>query len=184
LSTKFTTIADDITHNKKTGLLSLVIEDSKNHLKVFFAEGQIYHIGYGDLKNSACLLASDKLSCIECFFTDQVKLTDHGELALSTAEVIERLKASDKTEGSEKLKESGVIARNPADVLKKIQVAFIRQIGPIGEVLFSRIVEGWRPPSSPTKQNYKALIELIKGQIENEKDRNEFVKEAGALILD
>jgi hypothetical protein len=181
----FANIAADIVQKKQTGLLSVVAKNGEHHVKIFFAEGEIYYITYGDLKDADCLGACETLELSECFFTSGTKIITNGKCPVPTSTIIEHLKKCMEKGGAP---QTATTANAAADVpgfsplRDKLKVAFIRQIGPVGDILFSRILEQWRPSSPPTKQQLSALVGLMKDAIEDEGSRKEFVNEAGAII--
>jgi hypothetical protein len=179
----FADITNDIIQNKQTGLLSLVAKNGKYHVKVFFAEGEIYRVAYGELKDADCLDACETLELSECFFTSGAQITTNEKCSVPTSTIIEHLtKCLGKTGG---LQSSGTGAggtQNLSVIRDRLKVALMRQVGPVGEILCSRIFEQWHPSSPPTKQQLVELVGLMKESIEDDGNKKEFEKEAGTII--
>jgi hypothetical protein len=181
----FADITNDIIQNKQTGLLSLVAKNGKYHVKIFFAKGEVYHVAYGDLKDAACLDACETLEWSECFFTGGAKITTNEHCSMPTSTIIEHLKkCTDKSGGLRSTEKDGGTQNLSVSVIRnRLKVALVRQVGPVGEILFSRIVEQWRPSSPPAKQQLIELVDRIKEIIEDDSSKKEFEKEAGTIIF-
>jgi hypothetical protein len=179
----FADITAEITQKKQTGLLSVVAKNGKHHVKIFFAEGEIYYLTYGDLKDADCLGVCETLELSECFFTSGTKITTNGKCPVPTSTIIDHLKKCMAKGGSSQAASNVAAGMQVSFPMRdKLKVAFIRQVGPVGEILFSRILEQWRPSSPPTKQQLAALVGLMKDAIEDERSSKEFVSEANAII--
>lgn len=172
---RFSDITAEIMQKKQTGLLSVVATNGKNHVKIFFSEGQIYYLLYGDLKNADCVAACETLEFSDCFFTNGVKVSANEKCTMETSRIIDELRRCfDK--GTARL--SGA----SADMQGKLKVALVRQVGPIGEIVFQSILDQWQSSSSPTKQQVLQLVDLVAVRIEDEKSRKEFLNEAKSII--
>ncbi len=179
----FAIITNDIIQNKQTGLLSLVAKNGKYHVKVFFAEGEVYRVAYGDLKDADCLDACETLELSEFFFTSGAKITTNEKCSIPTSTIIEHLKnCMEKSGGLRSTNKGAGGTQDLAIIRDRLKVALTRQIGPVGEILFSRIFGQWRPSSPPTKQQLVELVDLMKKSIEDDDNKKEFEKEAGMII--
>ncbi|MCX5718991.1 MAG: hypothetical protein NT055_03330 [Nitrospirae bacterium] len=64
-----------------------------------------------------------------------------------------------------------------------LKVSLNRQIGPVGEKVLSKVIEKkWRASSPPSREEILELINLLKNEIDDINDRNEFIKEARKII--
>ncbi len=179
----FTDITNEIIQNKQTGLLTLVAKNGKYHVKVFFAEGEVYRVAYGDLKDADCLNACETLEMSECFFTSGAKITTNEPCSAPTATIIEHLKKCMDKSGAPRVTATGAGGKQDITAIRdRLKVALMRQVGPVGDILFSRILEQWRPSSPPTRQQLVELVGLMKESIEDDGNKKEFEKEAGAII--
>lgn len=178
----FSHIIADIIQKKQTGLLSAVVKNGKHHLKIFFAGGEIYHMVYGNLRGAECLVNCEGLELSECFFANDLKVTVQDTCAIPTATVVEQLKKLDKGADLDETPRGTGEATNFADIQNKLKVALMRQVGPVGEIIFSAALEQWNPASPPSRQNLFQLVGLLKEKIEDAKNRDEFVKEINAII--
>jgi hypothetical protein len=179
----FADLTNDIIRNKQSGLLSLVAKNGKHHVKVFFAEGEIYRLAYGDLKDTDCLAACETLEISESFFTSGAKMTTNEQCSLPTTTIIERLKkCTDRNRGTRSTETGGGGTQDLSVIRDRLKVALMRQVGPVGEILFSRILEQWRPSTPPTRPQLFELVDRMKESIEDDGNKKEFEKEAGAII--
>lgn len=69
-----------------------------------------------------------------------------------------------------------------ARIQEELKVALIRQIGPAGGKVLKKIVEETWRVSSPTKPDLRNLVGLLKNEIEDGENRNQFAKEAEKII--
>jgi hypothetical protein len=182
-------VVTDIHQNRKNGLLSLNVKGSSNLFKMFFKEGEVYYLVYRNAKGSECLANIDELEFLECFFIPDVKLDIKESTTLPTSEIIQYLKLAAKTveyklpEG-ENSKSSGPIdVSSFSHIRDLLKVSLNRQIGPVGEKVLSKVIEKkWRASSPPSREEILELINLLKNEIDDINDRNEFIKEARKII--
>jgi len=177
-----------IVKNRKTGLLSTAVTDSNNLFKMFFRDGTIYHISCGNLKGTECLKDIARIDFSECSFIPDIKLDLALEVVLPTPEVIAHLQAAAKTVESLSYVGSGqplgVLDTEGFSVLRdKLTIALVRQLGPVGGKIVAKTVDQkWHASSPPTKKELYELIDILKNEIDNVDDRNDFTKEAYAII--
>jgi len=179
--TTLDSVVSDISQKKKTGMLSVMAKLSKQLLKIYFVDGDIHSMHFTDRKDQECLNGISIIEFSECFFLDGVKPSAGGRISLPTSEIIGRLKASNR---SVVCKESAVpeAFQDFAAIRDKLKAAFIRQIGPVGNVVFPKAMDKWSASSSPTKQGLGELVNLLKEEIDDPKNRAEFVNEANNII--
>jgi hypothetical protein len=181
MKTHFDDTIDRIMQRKETGLLSLIISDQKQHFKIYFADGSICRMVYGVLRDAGCLMAVDRLQINDCFFAKGITLPATEVSSFSTTDIIQRLKLADKTKVSSLSDKPINGAKDLSSVLEKLRMAFIRQVGPVGDIVFAQVLEKWNPPASPTTQQLLELVGRISEKIE-EDNRKEFQQEAGNVI--
>ncbi len=171
----FTELTAAIIRKRETGLLTLVPKNGAGHVKIFIAEGEIYHVSYGDLKNADCLAACEKLEFSDCFFGSGAKVSTNEKCPIATGVIIERLnKYMDKAgDGSE---------QNFRSLKDRLKTAMVRQVGPIGAIIFSNVVDEWKPSSPPTRQELAELVSMLEAKIMDEKGKKAFIQEAKAII--
>jgi predicted regulator of Ras-like GTPase activity (Roadblock/LC7/MglB family) len=73
-------------------------------------------------------------------------------------------------------------ARKIEEHLDKMKIAFIRQIGPVGEIVFNDAVKRMGASGLTSDDELVELVELLKGEIDNIVSRTEFINEAIAII--
>jgi hypothetical protein len=185
-------IVADINRGKKTGILSIAIRgDDKNLLKIFFKDGDVYHLTCGAQKDFDCLGQCDTLDFSSSSFLPNAKSDVARSASLpATSEIIRILEkknvpievmglgAKTAAAGGAGAAASG----NFAKIQEELKVALIRQIGPAGGKVLKKVVEEAWHVSSPTKADLQKLVGLLKDEIEDGENRNQFVKEAEKII--
>jgi hypothetical protein len=187
------TVADvltDVSRARKTGLLSLSLRNDNNLFKLYFLEGEIYHLTCGGKQDTDCLQNCGSSEFVSCFFLADFKL-EYKKPALlpSTAEIIalfaQRTDAIEVKPAAGRATIAGMDAEmnlHFARIREGLKVALIRQIGPAGNKVFTRIVdEKWRV-ASPRRADLQQLIALLQGEIDDAENRNQFRSEAEKLI--
>ena len=180
----------DINRSRKSGLLSITLKGANTLLKLFFRDGEVYHITCGNVRGAACLAQVTGGEFMEYFFMPNVALNVHDENLPSLMDIIGCCNAAGSAvevsphsrRGAGQTAIVHTVGDQPA-VLEDLKTALIRQIGPAGAKVMSRIVEQkWRASSPPTREEFLRLIDLLKAEIENPDDQNEFIKEAKAIL--
>lgn len=173
---------------RRTGLLSIVVKSTGNHFKMFFREGDVYYITCADSRYPDCLAAVEGFEFSECFFVPDIQLVIREKNIPPTADIIRLLAAAAKTVELQSFTRNGDRPPVPADgdglvrILDGLKTALIRQIGPVGERVFARIEEKWRPLSPLTRERLQELASLLKEEIDDRDGRNAFVAEANRII--
>lgn len=185
-------IVSDIHQNRKTGLLSITIRGDNNQFKIFFKDGEVYHITCGGQKNTDCIKNFIDLDFSACFFVPGVKLDVVNANLPATSDIIQIFKAKGTAveikEPDGRAHQTSAAAPVVADFQKiqrireELKVAFIRQIGPAGGKILSKIIDEKWQVSSPSKADLMNLINLLKGEIEDGENRKVFVSEAEKII--
>ena len=180
----------EINRSRKSGLLSIAVKGANTLLKLFFREGEIYHVTCGNVKGAECLAQAMGGEFAEYFFMPEVSLNVQEGNLPPLADIIRFFEAAGTAVevpshpgmgGSQQSRAQTGGA--PAAVQENLKLALIRQIGPAGAKVMSRTIEQkWRPSSPPTREELLSLVELLKDEIENPDDRNEFLKEATKTI--
>lgn len=187
------TLADvlsDIHRSKNTGLLSITISNDNNQFKVYFLNGDIYHLTYGGKQDAECLQNCTGYNFSSCFFLPNFRLESKKAALPGTVEIIARFGAHT---GSIEVKHSDGRALQPTGMTPEIgaqyarmrdglKVALIRQIGPAGGKVFSKIVEEkWRV-ASPGKADFQNLVALLSTEIDDADNQKQFRSEAEKII--
>jgi hypothetical protein len=182
--TTLASVVSDISQKKKTGMLSMMVKAVNQLLKIYFIDGEIHHMLYADQKDSACLDCLDTLEISDCFFLADVKSNLHGRISMPTSEIIERLTASNKSVVCKDMGEGAVPAglQDFSAIRDRLKAALIRQIGPVGDIVFPKAVEKWTAASPPTKQGLSELVNLLKEEIDDPTSKAEFITEANQII--
>ncbi len=181
----------EINRTRKSGLLSIIVKGANTQLKMFFREGAVYHVTCGNVRGAECLAQATGIEFAECFFMPEVSLNVHDGNLPSLADIIQHFKTAGtvveiKQPDGKAAHPAGPAAAGISDfagIREELKTALIRQIGPAGAKVMSRIVEQkWQASSPPTREDLPRLVELLKDEIENPDDRNEFLKEAAKII--
>jgi hypothetical protein len=174
LMARFSDIITDIVQKKQTGLLTAVPVSGKHHLKIFFSGGEIYYLNYGDARDADCLAACQQLEWADCSFASGVKVAAAEKCPLPTGRIIVELrKCFDKAPAG---------GSDFSVICEKLKVALVRQIGPIGNLVFTGVLDQWQASSPPTREQVAGLVALLRGKIEDEKSREAFTNEANTII--
>jgi len=180
----------EINRNRKSGLLSVTIKGANKLLKLFFREGEIYYISCGDAKGWSCVAQAMGHELADYFFMPDVAFNHQDSTLPSLQEIIQYFKPG-TTAGDPGAAPMAAAVNAPSNgqifssaiVLDNLKLALTRQIGPAGGKVVKRIIEQqWRPSSTPTKEEYIQLIDLLKNEVENPEDRNLFIKEAREIL--
>lgn len=180
--TTFADIAAHIIQAKQTGMLSVIVKNGEHHVKIFFAQGEIYYLSYGDLKDADCLAACETLQLGKCIFTAGAKMTANAKCSTPTSAIVERLKKRADTGGGQPAPERAESTYIFSLLEDELRVAFTRQVGPVGDIVFSTVLKQWRHASRPTRRQLIELAGLLGDAIDDERSRKEFMREAGAII--
>lgn len=180
----------EINRSGKSGLLSIAVKGANTQLKLFFREGQLFHVTCGSVKGKECLAQAVGQEFSQYFFMPEVSLNVQDGNLPPLADIIRFFRASDKAVEASSFPETGG-SRPPgaqtagvsAAAQENIKLALVRQIGPAGAKIMSRTIEQkWRASSPPAQEELLRLVDLLKDEIENPDDRNEFLKEAAKII--
>jgi hypothetical protein len=189
MTTSLSEFIAEINRSRKNGLLSVTVKGANTLLKLFFREGELYHLTFGNCKGAGCLARVLGNEFADYFFMPEVSLNvQDGDLPPLT-DLIQLFRGKSGTYAAPP--DAAVTAGPPAAVKRgdlltaqeQIKLALIRQIGPAGAKVMTRTVEQkWQSASPPSKNDFLLLIDLLKDEIENANDRNEFLKEARAIL--
>ncbi len=185
-------VINDISQNKKTGILSIAIRgDAKNLFKIFFKDGTIYHLTCGNQKDSECLDLYGSFDFSSCSFLANAKSDTSRPVGLPATPEIIRLfeKKNDPIEiippDGKAASTGGANAMAPADferIREELKVALIKQIGPAGGKILTKIInEKWRV-LSPTKSDLQKLVVLLKDEIDDDNNKTLFLRDAEQII--
>ncbi len=185
-------VVADISQNKKTGILSIAIRgDAKNLFKVFFKEGTIYHLTCGNQKDSECLNYYDTFDFSSCSFLANAKSdVPHAVGLPATPEIVKLFQSKNIPieiihPDGKSASTGGVDAIAPADyerIKEELKVALIKQIGPAGGKILTKIIsEKWRV-LSPAKEDLQRLVALLKNEIEDDANKDQFTQDAERIL--
>jgi hypothetical protein len=186
-------VVADINRNKKTGILSIAIKgDDKNLLKMFFKDGDVYHLTCGSQKDADCVSKCDTMDFSSCSFLPNAKAEASQNASLPPTSVIiqmlEKKNARVVITGSfgEKAAPAGGVGTAASGdfvrIREELKVALIRQIGPAGGKVLSKVIdEKWRV-ATPTKADLQKLVGLLKEEIEDAANQAQFAKDAEKII--
>lgn len=173
-------IVANICENKNTGMLTITFASEKNLFKIYFKNGEIYHLSFGFKKGLECLNEINEREPISYNFIPDVTI-DISSGNLSTEKIVENLNKINKYISSE---EGATIKSSDFEKVKEaIKTALIRQIGPIGgKILEKYIREKWVPVNPPTKEDFLKLANLLMEEIEEPLSRKEFFNEINKIL--
>lgn len=177
-------VVSDLSQKKKTGMLSVMVKVTNQLFKIYFADGVIYHLFYGDRRNSDCFIDFEKIEFSDCFFFSGAKANSSERINIPTSEIIRRIKAAKKSVVCKDMGEGAVpeaFQDFPA-LREKLKAALIRQIGPVGDVVFPKAVEKWTAAGPPSRQGLGELVKLLVGEIDDPKNKAEFLAEANTIV--
>lgn len=188
MKTALSEFIEEINRNRKSGLLSITVKGANTLLKLFFREGEVYHATCGNVRGSACLAQASGNDFAEYFFMPDIALNVLDENLPPLADIIRYFSDASSAAEVQLRPGTGGASRGqsvsgPPTAQENLKLALIRQIGPVGAKVISRIVEQtWKASSPPTREELLQLIDLLKVEIENPDDRSVFVKEATAIL--
>jgi hypothetical protein len=176
-------IVGDIHEGRKTGVLTVLVKGGNHLLKLFFRDGEVYHLTCGNLRDTECVDNINSLELGDCMFLPDVKLDAKAGAVPPTDELIQQLKASakmvDSRLGTGGARSMGKEDSDDVKTLEEIKVALIRQIGPAGAKVMSRIAaDKWHASMPFTKEDIETLINLLQNEIDDQDGRKAFIKEA------
>jgi hypothetical protein len=180
----------EINRTRKSGLLSITVKGANTQLKMFFREGEVYHVTCGHVKGAECLAQATEIEFAECFFMPEVSLNVHDGNLPPLADIIRFFKTAGtaveiRQPDGKAAQPAGPGAAGISDfagIREELKTALIRQIGPAGGKILSKVIEEkWRV-SSPTRADLMKLIGLLKDEVEDGENRNQFTEEAEKII--
>lgn len=182
---------------QKTGQMTLPIHGGSHHLKIFFREGTIYHLACGKMSGRECFQLLSSATITEGFFLPNLKTsiiqsdlppiaqivqyTDQISIEFGARESVDE----SKTSGASAAQPSGMPARGSetqgfSAVSDGLKTALMKQVGPIGAKIMTRLVAQWL--NSSQSNDYSALVRLLSEQIDDPENRNIFLREAENLL--
>jgi hypothetical protein len=187
-----------VLNGRCTGQLAITVRGLSHHCKIFFENGEVCQIVCGRQHDSDCIdiLVANDLA--DCFFIPNLKTVSTPRTTLSGEQVASRLKEryvnadirsiqDGRTSHPVSAKQGAAVSTpvNASDypkIIEGIKVALLRQIGPVGSRVMGRVMEQkWRIVS-PTKDDLKTLVDLLKEEIDDEESRNDFLSETKKFL--
>jgi hypothetical protein len=177
-------VVSDLSQKKKTGMLSVMVKVTNQLFKIYFSDGEIYHLFYGDRRNSDCFIDFEKIEFSDCFFFSGAKANSNERINIPTSEIVRRIKAANKTVVCKDRGEGAAPEAFPdfPALRDELKAALIRQIGPIGDVVFPKAVEKWTVAGPPSRQGIGELVSLLMEEIDDPKNKAEFLVEANSIV--
>jgi len=176
---------------KKSGLLSVSVKSANTLLKIYFRDGDIYHVTFGNHRGSKSIEQVTKFELAEYIFIPDISMnisdTDLPPVT-AIAELFRNGTAAGGVSSASGTAErpaaaGGSAFSSAATVQERLKTALVRQIGPAGTKVMAKIVSTqWHAPATPGREDYLRLVDLMKAEIENADDQNEFVKEAKTFL--
>jgi predicted regulator of Ras-like GTPase activity (Roadblock/LC7/MglB family) len=74
------------------------------------------------------------------------------------------------------------VARNLMERMDKLKIAFIRQVGPVGEYLFEESIKKLGTAALKDDDDLVDLVDLLKDEIESTVGKTEFINESIAIL--
>jgi len=179
----------EIHGQKSSGLLSIALRGANTLLKLFFRDGELYHLTCWNVKGSDCLAQVRGSDFAEYFFMPDMVLTVSDEKLPPLSDILRLCSAA--LGAVEVSPHSGKGDTQPAPsanggrlaAIEGLTQALIRQIGPAGSKVIARTIEQkWQASTPPTRQELQQLVDLLKNEIENPDDQKAFIAEAGSVI--
>jgi hypothetical protein len=148
-----------------------------------------------------CLATLDVSEFTECFFLPGIKVDKPDAQVPSTEQIIEifrkhEIRVERKGPMPVAAPSSAAAATNGqapsaptssgdfAVIREGLKVALMRQIGPVGGKILTKIMEQtWKGSAAPTREELMKLIDLLKNEIDDEANRKEFLSEVGKLLV-
>ncbi len=177
-------------HGKRsTGLLSITLKGANTLLKLFFRDGELYHLTCGNIKGSDCLAQVRGSDFAEYFFMPNMTLAISDEKLPPLSEILRLCGAAVAAVEVSPHSGKGEAQPQPSAnggrlaAIEGLTQALIRQIGPAGSKVIARTIEQkWQASTPPTRTELQQLVDLLKNEIENPDDQKAFVAEAGSVI--
>ncbi len=69
-----------------------------------------------------------------------------------------------------------------AQIRERLKEALIRQIGPIGAVVFERAATTWSAGGPPTRDSVRSLVVTLRAEIDDSASREEFSREVAKIL--
>jgi hypothetical protein len=188
--TTLSEVVADIHRSKKTGLLSIAIRGDNNQFKIYFIDGDIYHLTCGNRQDVECLKNCGAYDFASCFFLPNFKLEAKKAVLPPTPDIIAVF--ASKSAPIE-LKQADGRAAQPAQsgaevfgqfgkIREELTIALIRQIGPAGGKVLSKVIDEKWKVTAPGKADLKKLVGLLQQEIEDAENQKQFLKEAEKII--
>ncbi len=189
MKTSLSEFIAEVNRSRKSGLLSITVKGANTLLKLFFREGEVYHATCGNVKGWGCMAQVSGHEFADFVFMPDVSLNIQEGDILPLTEIIQFFRTAGAVvetqpfPGPRDIPQLAVRTSSPAGMEEVLKLALTRQIGPAGAKVLRRIMEQqWQPASPPGREDFLNLVDLLKNEIENADDRNEFLKEARAIL--
>ncbi|NLI30740.1 MAG: DUF4388 domain-containing protein [Nitrospiraceae bacterium] len=192
MNKKLSDLIIELCSAQKTGQLTLPIHGGSHHLKIFLRDGKLYHLACGKMSGVECLQLFSSATITDGFFLPNLKtsiiqsdLPSAAEIARHAEHLTIEFSAREsvdagQTSTSSAAPVSGTSAQGFSAVSDGLKTALMKQVGPIGAKIMTRLVAQWL--SSPQSNDLSALVRLLSEQIDDLENRNIFLREAENLL--
>lgn len=174
-------IIEKLHKEKKTGMLNIAMTSDKMLFKIYFKNGEIYHISYGFKKGMESLKSIfDKELSVGNFIPDVALDLISNDLP-KTREIIEFLKNTNL-----RLSFCSNFVHSDNRLYKirdKLKRALIAQIGPIGSKIVDNVIQDkLNAKTLNAKSDILELVEILSEEIEDEEEKRNFQIELKEFI--
>ena len=143
-------IVSDIAKAKQTGILSISVKNNASLFKIFFREGEVYHVTHGTCKDMDCVTNLMKLDFDTGFFHLGATVDMKSSTVSPTEEIIAEIRNSGKklkwtagpaarTESAADNSSQKAVGAASASNLEAVERELIDIVGPIAPMLIEQV---------------------------------------------
>lgn len=135
-------ILQELSTEKRTGVLSISIRGDNNLLKFFFRDGAIYHVTYSACRNVECLIRLRALAVDKGAFMQGARVDAGHAITIATNDIIEQVRKLEKTipwglGAGAPAAAAAESLMNHAD-LQRLEEELLSMVGPAGSIIFEQ----------------------------------------------
>ena len=200
-------IVEEIQRFRQTGQLAVSITGVGNHYKIFFRDGDIYHLVCGKLSGAECLAALDVTDFAECFFLPNVRVEkpqgkvppadliirrfrEHGirvERRNPMTAASQRPARAENAEApvSAPLSSPETLFGEGGSVRGRLEAALAKTIHDVGNKIVATAVEELNSRTTPpTSEEFFWLVERLKEELQGSEAWEGFLDEIEKVLSD
>lgn len=177
MKSNFGDVLEEISREKKTGILSVSVKNDNCLFKVFFRDGMVYHMTHGTCRDSECLNKIPGLDLDACFFMNGAQVDMKAAGIPGTKDIIAEARQA------QKVVEWGALAGDPSDngrgaAQKTVAAALIAQMeeellniaGPVAGMVLEAAYGSCnlRKDAPITSGEFRRLIQIISEKLPEE----------------